>query len=167
MDYYSFLTEYKYRYKTEASLKAAYDRLWKAEHDVLLTLEEFSLELGEIDGCNVKAFYERLTTLVEIKALRSRDIYEYARHRWCAADHRAIVLCRILRNQQIIVNCCGTVLSNELAIDKIYDEWRFDPKYISIIGTAYYETCDWNYIHFEVDGVQWLMHDGELDMVCG
>ena len=36
-----FVLDRGYKYKTEGELKAAYDRAWRASHNILITLEDF------------------------------------------------------------------------------------------------------------------------------
>lgn len=166
-DFEQFVRDYQHKYPTDEALKAAYDRRWKAAHGILLTQEEFRLETYTDSEDDIGPVYEKLLSLLKIGALNERDVYNYAHYRWCLASPEAIVAFEIGPKNQWVVNNCGTELSTELAIDKINDEWRFEREYIEIIGTAYYDASDWNFIRFNVDGVQWLMHEGELHQIYG
>ncbi len=46
-DFEKFVLDNGYKYKTEMSLKAGYDRHWKAYHGIMLTAEEFAAEAGK------------------------------------------------------------------------------------------------------------------------
>ena len=165
MTFGQFARDYRCEYPTDEALKAAYDRRWRAEHDILLTAEEFKLETRTEPESDVGPTYEKLLQLLELGALKERDIYNYAHFCWCLSSPEAIIALQIGPKNKWAVNNCGTKLSAELAIDKINDEWRFERAYIEIVGTAYYDATDWNFIRFNVDGVSWLMHNGGLYQV--
>ena len=165
MTFGEFARDYRCEYPDYEDLKAAYDRRWRAEHDILLTAEEFKLETRTEPETDIGPVYEKLLQLLELGALKERDIYNYAHYRWCLNAPDAIIAFETGPKNQWAVNNCDTELSAELAIAKINDEWRFESDYIKIIGAAYYDASDWNFIRFDVDGVQWLMHDGELDQI--
>ncbi|MBQ7546027.1 MAG: hypothetical protein IJT41_03560 [Clostridia bacterium] len=165
VDYEQFARDYRSEYPTDEAMQAAYDRRMKAERDILLTPEEFKLETRTGPETDVSAVYRKLMDLLGNGAIRKHDVYYYAHYRWCLNAPEAIIAYETGPKNQWAVNNCDTELSAELAIDKINDEWRFERAYIEIVGTAYYESSDWNFIRFNVDGVSWLMHDGELYQV--
>jgi len=165
MTYEEFEREYRSYYPLPDAIKAAYERLQKSGRNELLTFEEFALETRMEDLESVRPAYDRLVALVQRGALFERDVYQYAHYRWCIRNADAIVAYETGPHNMWEVNSCDTELSQGLAIDKINDEWRFEREYIEIVGTAYYDASDWNFIRFDVDGMHWLMHDGELDQV--
>ena len=165
VDYEQFERDYRSEYLTDEAMKAAYDRRMKAEHDTLLTPEEFKLETRTGLETDVSAVYGKLRDLLGNGAIRKRDVYNYAHYRWCMNAPDAIIAYETGPKNQWAVNNCDTEHSAELAIDKINDEWRFERAYIEIVGAAYYDATDWNFIRFNVDGVSWLMYDGELYQV--
>ena len=60
MTFGQFAHDYRCEYPTDEALKAAYDRRWRAEHDILLTAEEFKLETRTEPESDVGPTYEKL-----------------------------------------------------------------------------------------------------------
>ena len=69
-DYEQFIHDYGYKYTEEATMKAAYDRAWKAQHGIALTEDEFIAEVEPKDDAQRKAAkdtFDALLYMVEQK----------------------------------------------------------------------------------------------------
>lgn len=49
-DYEKFVLDRGFEFGTAAGLKAGYDRMWKAQHGILLTKDEFLIEAQRIEA---------------------------------------------------------------------------------------------------------------------
>ena len=141
-----FVLDRGYKYKTEGELKAAYDRAWRASHNILITLEDF---LAETE-----------------KKLQPRDVMEYAHFRWCLDKPEAVVAYQTERDKWT-VNDCDTEITEEQAKVKVCEEWGFEASRVHIIGTPYYDATDWQFIRFNCAGMAWLWHKESLSQVWG
>ena len=73
------------------SLKAGYDRNWKASHGITLTAEEFAAEAGKQYSETAAEVYDILSRFVQEKKLSAADLFRYARFKWCLRDPAAII----------------------------------------------------------------------------
>lgn len=71
-----FVLDRGYKYKTEAELRAGYDRCWRASHNILITLEDFLAEAEKKPSDPAADTYEALVGLVEEKKLQPRDVMQ-------------------------------------------------------------------------------------------
>lgn len=72
-DFEKFIHDRGWEFKTEEALRAAYDRRWKAAHDIALTEDEFIAEAKgdhptNYDTDTLKEVYASLTELVTSRA---------------------------------------------------------------------------------------------------
>ena len=84
-------------FATEADLKAGYDRKWKANHGIALTLEEFTAE-AECRGRKLDTLQEVYRVISEhIKAgrLTAGALMDYAYYAWCLRKPEAIIAYQI------------------------------------------------------------------------
>lgn len=58
--YEIFMQERGWEFKTEESLKEAYDRNWKCKHDILITKDEFVAEAQKPTERTVEEVYDAL-----------------------------------------------------------------------------------------------------------
>lgn len=159
-----FVLDRGYKYKTEGELKAAYDRAWRASHNILITLEDFLAETEKKPDEPAADTYEALVKFVEEKKLQPRDVMEYARFRWCLNRPEAVVAYRTERDKWT-VNDCDTEITEEQAKVKVCEEWGFEASRVNIIGTPYYDATDWQFIRFNCAGIAWLWHKESLSQV--
>jgi len=163
-DFQNFILDRGYEFETEYELKAAYDRCWKARHDILLEKDEF---LAETKRWNAKAAgdtYDALVGRYREKKLTASDIYQYARFRWCLDTPDAVAAYQTDR-EKWTVNNCGTEISEEAARIKVCEEWGFEASRVHIIGTPYYESTDWQFIRFDCAHMTWLWSNESLYQV--
>lgn len=163
-DYEKFVLDRGFEFGTEASLKAGYDRLWKAKHEILLTKDEFLAEANKPEDDTAAETYDVLANLVETGKLSAADVYQYARFKWCLRDPDAIVDYQCGRDRWI-ANNCATDIAEDTARIKVCEEFGFEAIRVKIIGTPYYDATDWNFIRFDCAGRAWLMHNGGLHQV--
>lgn len=91
-DFEKFVLDRGYMFATEADLKAGYDRKWKANHGIALTLEEFTAE-AECRGRKLDTLQEVYRVISEhIKAgrLTAGALMDYAYYAWCLRKPEAI-----------------------------------------------------------------------------
>lgn len=164
-DFEKFVHVRGWEFKTDDELKAGYDRLWKCKHDILLTEEEFVVEAGaNYDADTLKAVYAALSELVKQKKLCADEVYSYARYKWCLRDPKAIIAYQEGRDSWI-VNNCGTEISEDDAKAEVNSEWGFETDRVQIIGAAYYDATDYQYIRFDCAHMTWLWKNGNLYQV--
>lgn len=151
-------------FKTPEERAAAFDRLWKCEHGLLITEDEFLAEAQRQDN-QARGVYKKLCQLVKDGKISNQDVYYYAFYKWCLNDVEAIVAYQTRRGW-IVNNCCSEI-NIEVAKEKIYKEFGFDMKLIEVIEKSYYGSTDFNFIRFDCCGWHWLMYDGKIDLVYG
>lgn len=164
-DYEKFVLDRGFEFGTEASLKAGYDRLWKAHRGIMLTKDEFLAEANKLgddtaDGTAAET-YDILANLVETGKLSTADVYRYAKYQWCLRNPDAIVAYQYGRDKWDVNNCDAEIAEDTARI-KVCEEFGFEAIRVKIIGTPYYDATDWNFIRFDCAGRAWLMHDGGL-----
>lgn len=164
-DFEKFVLDHGFRYETKTELQAAYDRHWKAAHDILVTLDEFIIEAGkkptEPTSDQLVFVYEALAELVKAKKLRPGEVLAYAHYHWCLNKPEAIVAYQTGRDKWT-VNNCGTEITEEVARIKICDEWGFETGRVNIIGVPYYDATDYQFIRFNCGHMAWLWTNGDL-----
>lgn len=179
-DFEKFVLDNGYRFSTEASLKAGYDRAWKASHGIMLAAEEFSAECrplftSEAEYTPTEAtaeVYEVLSTLVCEGKLTPADVFGYAAHKWCMKNPEAIIAYRVDPHKEApihrkwAVNNCSEEITEEAGRIKVCEEFGFEASRVKIIGIPYYDATDWNFIRFDCAGWAWLMVNGEIRQVC-
>lgn len=179
-DFEKFVLDNGYKYKTEMSLKAGYDRVWKANHGIMLTAEEFAAEcrplfVPETEYRPTEAaaeVYDVLSTLVREEKLTPGDVFGYAAHKWCLKNPEAIVAYQVDPykespiHRKWAVNNCSEEITEEAARVKVCEEFGFEASRVKIIGTPYYDATDWNFIRFNCAGWAWLMVNGSIRQVC-
>jgi len=163
-DFEKFIHDRGWEFKTEESLKAAYDRLWKCQHNILITKEEFVIEANKPTERTVEAVYDALVALVNDKKLRASEVYSYAHFKWCLDDPKAIVAYQTEPNKWL-VNNCGTEVTEDAAIIAVNSEWGFEASRIRIIGIPYYDATDYQFIRFNCAHMTWLWKNGNLYQV--
>ena len=163
-DYERFINDDGWKYKTDEALKAAYDRLWKCSHDILITRDEFILEAGENFKDKAGSVYDVLADLVSQNKLSASAVYRYAHYKWCLNDASLIVAYRLEKNKWMS-NSCSTEVSIDEAKERINKEWGFDVTRIDIIGKPYYEATDYHFIRFDCGHMRWLWNGGYLYQV--
>lgn len=159
-----FVVDCGYKYETEEELKAAYDRTWKASHDILINREEFIAEAGNHYAETAGETYEALASLYREKKIGPADVYQYAVYHWCLANPDAIVAYQESRDKWI-VNDCDTEITKDTARVKVCEEWGFEASCVRIIGTPYYDATDWQFIRFDCARMTWLWKNGSLYQV--
>ena len=167
-DFERFVLGRGYLFESDEALKAGYDRYWKAEHNILITADEFiaEAELGVAPFSEelreaTKEAYEILVEFARKGILVGIDVYEYARNRWCLDNPKTIESWQV-GPSHYIVNNCSTKISEDEAKIKINAEWGFEASRIVVIGTPYYESTDWQFIRFNCCGVGWLWVEESL-----
>lgn len=157
-----FVLDRGFEFPTEEALKAAYDRAWKASHEIMATQEEFLVEanMHRIHP-NAADTYEALAELVAEKKLAPSSVYGYARYGWCLNDPEAVAAYQTDR-ERWSVNNCDTEITTERAVVEVNQEWGFEASRIKILDNPYYESTDWNWIRFDCAGMSWLMCNGSL-----
>lgn len=159
-----FVLDRGYKYKTEGELRAAYDRAWRASHNILITLEDFLAEAEKKPTDPAVDTYEVLVGLVEEKKLQPRDVMQYAHFRWCLNKPEAVVAYQTDPDKWT-VNSCETEIAEEQARVKVCEEWGFEASRVRIIGLPYYDATDWQFIRFNCGRMSWLWHSGNLSQV--
>lgn len=162
-NYERFIHDNGWKYKDDDMLlKDAYDRYWKSQHDILLSLQEFLAEVGErYDEVAAAAAYETLVELVNNSQLAAGKVYWYAHYCWCLQDAKSIVAYQVVPRKWE-VNDCDTEIDQALAIDKVNREWGFEKNKITIIGVPYYFATDYQFIRFDCCGMSWLWKNESL-----
>lgn len=168
-DYEKFLLDRGWEFKTEDALKAGYNRRWKAAHDIPLTEAEFIAEAqgnhpDNYDVDILKEVYVILIGLVNEKKLRPAEICGYAHFKWCLHNPAALLSYQEAQNKWHINNC-GSEVSEDEAIVLVNGEWGFEASRIKIIGKAYSESTDWQFIRFDCAHMTWLWKNGNLYQV--
>lgn len=164
-DYERFIQENGCKYKDEESLKAAYDRAWKAAHHIVLTEEEFLLEANRKDAAAARTF-RNLLKLFEERRITAATIYRYAKFSWCMKNPEAVIAYEG-DHDRWYVNNCDAEITEEEAIVKVNKEWGFEASRVSIVGKPYYDATDWQFVRFNCAGVAWLWANGNLEKVYG
>lgn len=161
-DLEKFILDCGYKYDTQDALEAAYDRKYHADHDVLLTLDEFMAESGKNYDVEVlKAVYDKLKEFYELHRLTARELYNFARFKWCLKHPEAIIACQVDK-QRWFVNNCDTEISIPEARIRINDMFGFEASGIKITGTPYYAATDYQFIRFWVRDIAWLYCNDDL-----
>ena len=161
MDYEKFKLDRGWKFKTEETLKAAFQRLQKSHDGSILTQEEFLLEAEKPDSEKAKEVYRALFTLWKEGKITSAGVYQFARFKWCLDAPEAIVVYQ-KDSKEWLVNNCGTKISEAEARKAVFTEFGFTENAIRIIGTPYYDASDWNFIRFDCRAWSWLMKNGEI-----
>lgn len=161
-----FVLDRGWEFKTEESLKAAYDRVWRASHGIMATREEFLAEVNENRSKSGDAAetYDALVDLVAEKKLTAGGTFSYARFGWCLNHPEAVVAYQTDR-ERWSVNNCDTEITTEQAVVEVNQEWGFEASRVKILDNPYYESTDWNWIRFDCAGMTWLMCNGQLYQV--
>lgn len=161
----NFVLDRGYEFPTEESLKAGYDRVWKSSHGIMVTLEEFLEEANlHVKHPGAADTYALLVALVAEKKLDPSSVMAYARFAWCLNTPEAVVAYQTNADRWI-VNNCETEITKELAVLEVNTEWGFEASRVRILGSAYYDSTDWNWIRFNCSGMAWLMCNGSLYQV--
>lgn len=169
-DFERFVLGRGYLFESDEALKAGYDRYWKAEHNILITADEFiaEAELGVAPFSEelreaTKEAYEILAEFARKGILVGIDVYEYARNRWCLDRPEAIEVYQIDSDGlHYVFNSCSERISQEEAIVRINNEWGFEASRIKILGVPYYSSTDWQFIRFDCCGMSWLWAEESL-----
>ena len=157
-----FILDRGHEYNTQDALEAAYDRKYHADHGVLLTLDEFTAEAGKnYDAEVLKAVYDKLKEFYELHHLTARELYNFARFKWCLKHPEAIISCQVDK-QRWFVNNCDTEISIPEALFRINSMFGFEASGIKITGTPYYGTTDYQFIRFWVRDIAWLYCNDDL-----
>ena len=157
-----FILDRGHKYDTQDALEAAYDRKYHADHGVLLTLDEFTAEAGKkYDAEVLKAVYDKLKEFYELHRLTARELYNFARFKWCLKHPEAIISCQVDK-QRWFVNNCDTEISIPEARIRINDMFGFEASGIKITGTPYYAATDYQFIRFWVRDIAWLYCNDDL-----
>lgn len=163
-DYEKFVLDRGFEFGTEASLKAGYDRLWKAHRGIMLAKDEFLAEANKPGDDTAAETYDVLANLAEGGKLSAADVYQYARRKWCLRDPDAIVAYQYGRDKWA-VNNCDAEIAEESAKIKVCEEWGFEASRIKTIGTPHYDATDWQFICFVCAHTTWLWKNGDLYQV--
>lgn len=163
-EYERFVLDSGYKYETEESLKNAYDRAWKARHNLILTFKEFLEEADPDDEDTAIESYDQLVLLVHNEHIKAGAIYQYARYRWCLRHPEAIVA-HETGNGSWTVNNCETEITTEMAKILVCEEWGFEASRVKIVETPYYESTDWQFIRFDCAHMTWLWANSNLYQV--
>lgn len=159
--YEKFRQDRGWEFETEEALQAAYDRHWKCGQNILITKEEFVIEVNKPTERTVEEVYEALAKMVNSNKLRAAEVYRYARFKWCLDDADAIVAYQT-EPDRWEVNNCGTEVSVDEAKIFVNSEWGFEASRIRIIGTPYYDATDYQFIRFDCAHMTWLWKNGNL-----
>lgn len=158
-NYHTFLHNEGWKYDTEATASAGYERLKKSKIGEPLTWEEFWAELQiEGDASAAQELYKTLHRHMKNGALSAYKLYEYARYRWCIRCPEAVVAYQVGSKRWAVNNCCETI-SEDRAILLLNSEWGFEASRIKLLGTPYYDATDWNYICFRCGSCDWVMQE--------
>lgn len=170
-DFEKFVLDRGWAFKTEETLRAGYDRLWKCNRGILITenefVEEAGLEINTFSQWNedtAREVYNVLAGLVKVDKLTAAEVYRYAHFKWCLRNPAAIVAYQRERDKWE-VNNCGTEITKEAAKVAVNGEWGFEASRIQIIGTPYYDATDWQFIRFDCAHMTWLWSNGNLYQV--
>jgi hypothetical protein len=166
-DFERFIKDRGFEFTTDEALKAGYDRVYKARHDILLSQDEFIAEANTRNNYNPDVLievYGKLIDLYNAQKLKASDVYQFARFKWCLSNPDAIVA---YETSQSVwnVNNCATEVSHDEAVVRINAEWGFEASRIKIIGKPYYDASDYQYIRFDCAYMRWLYTDGQLYQV--
>ena len=143
-------------------MEAAYDRKYHADYGVLLTLDEFTAEAGKnYDAEVLKIVYAKLKGFYELHRLTARELYNFARFKWCLKHPEAIIACQVDKQRWFVNNCDTEISIPEVQI-KINDMFGFEASGIEIIGTPYYDAIDHQFIRFKVREIVWLYCNDDL-----
>ncbi len=159
-DYERFLLDRGFEFHTEEALKSGFARRMKSSQGIALTEEEFITEAqgnfpSNYDVDTLKEVYSSLTELVRQKKLTIGDIHGYALFKWCLRSPEALIAYE--REQgKWEVNNCETEVSEDTAKVLVNGEWGFEASRIQVIGQAYYESTDWQFIRFDCAHMTWL-----------
>ena len=157
-----FILDCGYKYDTQDALEAAYDRKYHADHGVLLTLDEFIAESGKpYDVETLRIVYAKLKGFYELHRLTARELYNFARFKWCLQYPEAIIACQVDK-QHWFVNNCDTAISIPEAQMRINDMFGFEASRIEITGTPYYDATNYQFIRFWVRDIAWLYCNDDL-----
>ena len=161
-DFEKFVLDRGHEYKTLDALESAYDRKYHSDHGVLLTLDEFTTEAGKnYDTETLKIVYAKLKGFYELHRLTSRELYNFARYKWCLRHPEAIIT-RQVDKQHWYVNNCDTEIPIPEALWRINDMFGFETSGIEIVGTPYYDATDYQFIIFRTREIEWLYCNDDL-----
>lgn len=164
-DFERFVLNCGYEFDTEAELAAAFQRSQNASGGILLTQEEFLAEAQAANPTLAAETYKALVKLVDQQILKTADVYQYARYKWCLPSPEAIVAYQTGPHNTWSVNNCDTKITEDRARLEVCEEWGFEASRVRIIGQPYYDATDWNFIRFDCAHITWLMCNGELYQV--
>lgn len=160
-----FVLDRGWEFPCEEDLKAGYDRVWKSNHGIMVTQEEFLAEANlHRKHANAVETYTALAELVAEGKLKPNGVFGYAVYGWCL-DRPDAVEAYQTDISRWTVNNCSTEITTERAVLEVNREWGFEAGRVAIQGTAYYESTDWNWIRFNCAGMTWLMCNGSLYQV--
>jgi len=161
-DFEQFVIDCGQRYSTLNLLGEAYDRHYKSNHNMLITEDDFIAEAGEFyDAETLKVVYNKLKGFYELHRLTARELYDFARFKWCLRHPEAIIA-RKLNEQRWHVNNCDTEISIPEAQIRINDMFGFEASGIEIVGTPYYDATDCQFIIFRTREIEWIYCNGNL-----
>lgn len=161
-DLEKFILDRGHEYDTQDALEAAYDRKYHSDHGVLLTLDEFIAESGKnYDAETLKIVYAKLKGFYELNRLTPRELYNFARFKWCLRHPEAIIACQVDK-QRWFVNNCDTAISIPEALIRIDSMFGFEASGIEMIGTPYYDATDYQFIRFRIREIAWLYCNDDL-----
>lgn len=163
-EFQRFVVDRGFEFLTQAELEAAYDRAWKAQHDILISETEFLDEIKWQGNEAVRKVYSVLAGLVKENKLCPTRVFQYARFRWCLNNPSAIEAYEYAQGKWLVNNCEAEITEEE-AKNRINAEWHFETDLIKIIGTAYYDATDWQFIRFNIENMAWLWSEGDLFQV--
>lgn len=160
-----YAQDHGWRFKTEDDLKAGFDRLLDCASGNLVTVTGFIDEVGEgFEVETLKAVYKKLIDLVAQERIPAREVYMFARFKWCLRSPEAIIAYQTGISKWS-VNNCDMQVPETAAIVAVNREWGFEASRVQIIGTPYYEATDWQFIRFDCAHMSWLWKDGSLYQV--
>lgn len=163
-DFDRFVLDEGYRFETKEDLQAGYDRRWKANHGILIDMEEFLAEAEKMPDDPAADTYRALVKLVEEKKLHPREVFGYARYRLCLNRPEAVAAYQT-GPKEWTVNNCETAITEQQARVKVCEEWGFEADRIRIIGMPYYDATDYQFIRFDGPHMSWLWHNGGIYQV--
>ena len=106
-----------------------------------------------------------MVNLTEQQVFSPYAIYQYARFGWCLSSPEDVVAYMTGPQNRWAVNNYSVQISEDRARLEVCEEWGFEASRIRIIGQAYYDATDWNFIRFDCAHMTWLMCNGELYQV--
>jgi len=166
-DFERFIKDRGFEFATDEALKAGYDRLYKAKHEIPLSQEEFITEANTHNNYapeSLKEVYDKLLSLYNAKKIKANEIFNFARFKWCLDAPDAIIEYETAPSVWNVNNCAMEVAHDE-AVVRINAEWGFEASRIKIIGKPYYDASDYQYIRFDCALMGWLYTDGQLYQV--